>query len=389
VNKEKLKRWWDELNEMWQENLILNLLLSQEPAKNKTSAFLDGSYGLFYVMSYLLYNDENKLDDFAKLLKKKIGTIDSIDIIKIINLKSLVIQNIKDFSPLSKFDYLELIYLDSCNLNSLMKLDNIKKTKFYENSEYPTNEPSLYKDKAILQNKLNIVTNAHDFVLNYFDVEYSALSEPGGYPKSIDELCIIFPEYVEVYDYKVRHYKLKEHTNIVLNQFEFYFSNFLDKNQKDFFRFFLIIHDIGKPEATKQGDKSNQYKFSIDIVNSIWEKELYSQDDLIKVLILLDGDTIGEYFQSKKSIDKVVSKISKCAIKSKLNPQHLLRMFLIYYQCDVAAYTADAGGLKFLEHLFEYKNGEKVFDEEEGLIRFSPKYWKMYLELKKEIELCQ
>jgi len=270
-----------------------------------------------------------------------------------------------------------------------MKLDNIKKTKFYENSEYPTNEPSLYKDKAILQNKLNIVTNAHDFVLNYFDVEYSALSEPGGYPKSIDELCIIFPEYVEVYDYKVRHYKLKEHTNIVLNQFEFYFSNFLDKNQKDFFRFFLIIHDIGKPEATKQGDKSNQYKFSIDIVNSIWEKELYSQDDLIKVLILLDGDTIGEYFQSKKSIDKVVSKISKCAIKSKLNPQHLLRMFLIYYQCDVAAYTADAGGLKFLEHLFEYKNGEKVFDEEEGLIRFSPKYWKMYLELKKEIELCQ
>ena len=59
---------------------------------------------------------------------------------------------------------------------------------------------------------------------------------------------------------------------------------------------------------------------------------------------------------------------------------------MIYYQCDIASYTADAGGIKFLEHLFDYQNGEKVFDEEEGLIKMSPKYWEMYRQLKSEIE---
>ena len=58
---------------------------------------------------------------------------------------------------------------------------------------------------------------------------------------------------------------------------------------------------------------------------------------------------------------------------------------MIYYQCDVSSYTADAGGIKFLEHLFDYENGKKIFDPEEELIKMSPKYWEMYKQLKKEI----
>ena len=55
---------------------------------------------------------------------------------------------------------------------------------------------------------------------------------------------------------------------------------------------------------------------------------------------------------------------------------------MILYQCDVASYTKDAGGLKYLEHLFEYKDGEKVFNEEDGLISMSPEFKERYDTLK-------
>mgnify|MGYP000557032192 CR=1 FL=1 len=63
-----------------------------------------------------------------------------------------------------------------------------------------------------------------------------------------------------------------------------------------------------------------------------------------------------------------------------------LNLMMIYYQCDIASYTEDAGGIKFLEHLFEYNNGKKIFDVDEGLLKMSPKYWEMYKRLKNEIE---
>ena len=64
---------------------------------------------------------------------------------------------------------------------------------------------------------------------------------------------------------------------------------------------------------------------------------------------------------------------------------------MIYYQCDTASYTADAGGLKFLEHLFEYKDGAKVFDEENYLHDWNAEdlpdgmYYYEYIGLNKEI----
>ena len=63
-------------------------------------------------------------------------------------------------------------------------------------------------------------------------------------------------------------------------------------------------------------------------------------------------------------------------------PEILLQYKMILYQCDVASYTKDAGGFKYLEHLFEYENGEKVFDEEEGLISMSPEFKERYITLK-------
>ncbi|MBZ9631255.1 hypothetical protein LB465_10740 [Salegentibacter sp. LM13S] len=74
-------------------------------------------------------------------------------------------------------------------------------------------------------------------------------------------------------------------------------------------------------------------------------------------------------------------------MKNKLQtgPEKLLKLLLVYYQCDTAAYTQDAGGSKFLEPLFCNKNGIKMFDKGEGLLRCSSIYCERYLKLKYEI----
>ena len=60
-----------------------------------------------------------------------------------------------------------------------------------------------------------------------------------------------------------------------------------------------------------------------------------------------------------------------------------LYIFIVYYQCDTASYTADAGGLRYLEHLFEYSDSvTKKFDAAEGLIKMTCQYWDKYMKLK-------
>lgn len=254
-------------------------------------------------------------------------------------------------------------------------------------------------DKLIFKSHLRLKNYNNGFRLTFTDESkrewfihqagVNKTQEEIKYPQSIEKLLLIFPEHQITYDTKVRHYKLKDHTNLVLNQFDLYFSDSFSEEEKIFFRFFLILHDIGKPIAYKKGDKSNQYKYSIDIVKDIWKKASFSENDLSIVLTLLRGDPVGEYFQGERDSKSLSNMLLESAEALKVNFHQLFRYFLIYYQCDIASYTEDAGGLKFLEHLFEYKKGEKVFDEEEKLIRLSQKHWNMYLELKKEIELCQ
>ena len=192
----------------------------------------------------------------------------------------------------------------------------------------------------------------------------------------------------QMYNSTVRHYKLLNHTKLVCNQFEKYFLENNCKINLNLFRVFLALHDIGKPMAFKNGNKDNQFRYTIEIITSIWKNLPFNQQDLQTVLSLVSNDCLGEYYQEKLSIEVTKKSLIGLSKKTNLSIFDFLKLYMVYYQCDTAAYTADAGGLKFLEHLFEYKDGEKVFDKDEELIKFSPKYWKMYLNLKNEIELC-
>ena len=57
----------------------------------------------------------------------------------------------------------------------------------------------------------------------------------------------------------------------------------------------------------------------------------------------------------------------------------------VYYQCDVASYTSDAGGIPFLEHLFEYQKDEKIYCPKKKLLMLSEVYTNRYDTLSNKI----
>jgi hypothetical protein len=193
--------------------------------------------------------------------------------------------------------------------------------------------------------------------------------------------------YKDVYSTKIRHYSLESHTLLVCNVFEKYFSrSYNEPIPIELIRSLLILHDIGKTDAFTEGNKNNQYEHTKSIINRLWTKLPYSKTDLSILLALLNGDYLGEYFQNRINANIVTQHLKSLSNTCGLSPIRFFKIYMIYYQCDIAAYTADEGGIKFLENLFVYKNGKKVFDEEQALLKMSSKYWDMYKQLKNEIE---
>jgi len=193
------------------------------------------------------------------------------------------------------------------------------------------------------------------------------------------------PELKQLYDSRVRHYTIKQHTKLVYGQFFKYFDNIELPIKKELFLAFLALHDIGKPIAEKSDNRNNQYIYTqliIERTNINWSTYSFTVTEKNIVLLLASTDCIGEFFQNKKDIQTVSRELYDLGQKSGLGIGQFFYLFMVYYQCDVAAYTADAGGIKFLEHLFEYKNDSKVFDNNEKLLLFSNIYQTKYKELK-------
>ncbi|RFS26372.1 DUF4433 domain-containing protein [Chitinophaga silvatica] len=193
--------------------------------------------------------------------------------------------------------------------------------------------------------------------------------------------------YNDIFLQKIRHYKLETHTNLVCNTFEKYFApNYTEYISLELFRTLLILHDIGKTNANIEGDKNKQYEHTKHIVKGLWQNLHFSEKELSIILAILDEDYLGNYFQSKLTLTQVRDSLYRLSKSCGLTINIFFNIYMIYYQCDIASYTTDEGGFKFLEHLFEYQNGKKLFEEMEGLLKMAPEYWGMYKQLKTEIE---
>jgi len=203
--------------------------------------------------------------------------------------------------------------------------------------------------------------------------------------KLIDSICEIKPNLKQLYDAKVRHYTIKKHTTLVISEFDKHFSSINMKFDKASFRVFLALHDIGKPNAERDGCRKEQHKYTIQILAEIWD-ELRTSMPLQVATALAKEDLLGLYFQKRISAKDVATGIKGLSDYCNMNAQDFFSLYMCYYQSDIAAYTEDAGGLRFLEHMFSYnQKGEKIFNKEEGMLQFSDMNQTLYHNLKEEI----
>jgi hypothetical protein len=357
----------------------------------------DDSYGLDYLFYHFIIkssntNDSNYLDIVDEAIASGMKTLTEADIKDAFkSLRVLKVGGVKNLSPIPNFENLEILILDGSRIEDFKPLKRSRLKQIFQNSEYSNNDIDFEILKKEFPNiRVNQLELSDLYTLVYKDFGIFFNTRWGIEQFDIRGLLVHFEDFSDLIhnalNSKVRHYILKEHCYLVcktFTQFDWKLPHQIDKN---LFMVFLGLHDIGKPQAFFEGDKNKQYTFSKRIISDIWEKLPFTTNELRLVLSLLDGDYIGEYFQNKLPLKDTKNKIVKLADSCNIKVFDFFKIYIVYYLCDVASYTADAGGIKFLEHLFEYRNGEKVFDEEEGLLKMAPKYWEMYKQLKNEIE---
>ena len=218
-----------------------------------------------------------------------------------------------------------------------------------------------------------------DIIEKFFSISFD---DDAYSPKDlITSLELIMPKLEELYNTRVRHYVVKKHTMLVCEQFEKYAFKFDTKYMSvDLMRLVLSLHDIGKAI-----DRENQHEHTLSIINDFWKLSPFSEYERKLTEILLKNDNTGRYFQGKFELKEFYKEIIEDAKNLDIPSEVLLQYKIILYQCDISSYTEDAGGLKYLEHMFKYEDGEKVFDDNEGIIAMSSDYVERYKKLKIEI----
>ena len=87
---------------------------------------------------------------------------------------------------------------------------------------------------------------------------------------------------------------LEQHTMFVMENFEKYFVRNTLLFSSNYFKFFLALHDIGKPKAILMGDSERQHEFSVEIIDSVFGTE-YSEDFFKRIKVFIDVDPIGKF----------------------------------------------------------------------------------------------
>lgn len=161
-------------------------------------------------------------------------------------------------------------------------------------------------------------------------------------------------------------YTIKQHTLMVMGQFEKYFAHSplpadVDKN---LFRTMLALHDIGKPEAIRMGGKHLQHEYNERKMNTILSQLEFSQHEKDLALAVASADSIGNSIKTG-NIETSAGEIIQSAQKANVPPEEFFDLLTVFYRVDAGSYTEDAGGKYSLDHLFE-------FDREKKELRFSP-----------------
>jgi len=158
-------------------------------------------------------------------------------------------------------------------------------------------------------------------------------------------------------------YTIGEHTELVMNQYLKYFNNpntsFLPIKVDDF-EIMLAIHDCGKYDAIKLGDKSKQKLFNKKYVEKIFDETKRSARSKKIVSEIVSQDYIGDYIKGT-NIKTTFDGLKSSADKVGVDLQQFYNLCKMYYLCDAGSYTVDAGGLESLDYLFDFTKNKIDF----------------------------
>ena len=159
-------------------------------------------------------------------------------------------------------------------------------------------------------------------------------------------------------------YTLRQHTLMVMHQFEKYFaSRPLPANiETSYFRLFLALHDIGKPKAIASGGKHLQHQYTAPMVKEIFNKLEIDELHTNLAVTLVTGDPIGKYIRGKISNSETKKIIIENAKLVGLETSAFFELQLIAFKVDAGSYTEDAGGKYSLDKLFDFNSETKTLD---------------------------
>ncbi len=102
----------------------------------------------------------------------------------------------------------------------------------------------------------------------------------------------------------------------------------------------IALHDIGKGEAVKAGEKHAQHEYTIPILKDVLAKEGHSERDIKLASALLDHDLLGPLMmgRSRLSQSEVVGKIEKKARDVGMAVHDFAKLQLAFFHSDAGAY---------------------------------------------------
>ncbi|MCB0845490.1 MAG: hypothetical protein KDE26_19710 [Bacteroidetes bacterium] len=213
-----------------------------------------------------------------------------------------------------------------------------------------------------MRNTENISPVIREYLPFSSDDLHTILDANPFFPDSlIDFLDGLYPNIYHQSVGVVENYTLRQHTYMVMNQFEKYFSRLPlpGKIEMRYFRLFLAMHDIGKPDAIAQGNKYLQFQYNAAYIKKFFHSFGVDAKHTNLATALASGDPIGEFILKRKTPLQTMKKIRQKAREAIMPVEDFFQLQCIFFQVDAGSYTRNAGGHYALDKHFHFDEKNK------------------------------
>lgn len=120
------------------------------------------------------------------------------------------------------------------------------------------------------------------------------------------------------------------------------------------FKFFIAIHDIGKPIAIAKEGKHAQHKYTSPIVKRVMRKEGFSKAEIKLTKNIINNDILGAVVKGLTRAEDALPAIKELADSSSMSLSDYFLLQSFFYTVDAASYPI------LRQRIFHEENGMLV-----------------------------